>query len=186
MWTALRFTFITFILSGLLYPLLMTGLAQLLFPLQANGSLVHDQKGVVIGSLLIGQSFTRPEYFHPRPSANGYDGANSGGYNQGATNQKLLSRVQVAAKNYRQQTGAEVQWVPVDAVTASGSGLDPHISLANAKGQAVRVAHARHLNGRQVEHLIAQYTEQSPFGEGPYVNVFRLNLALDQVTSGAK
>jgi len=178
MWTAIRFTFLTFILSGLVYPLLMAGLAQTLFPEQANGSLLKNEKGQVIGSALIGQAFTKSAYFHPRPSANNYDAANSGGYNQGSTNKKLIDRVQKDAKTYQQENGLPA---PMDAVTASASGLDPNISLANALTQSSRVALARKLNVETVRDLLQKNTEQSVFGDGSYINVLKINLALDQL-----
>lgn len=177
MLTAIRFTLLTFILCGLVYPLLLTGMAQVLFPEQANGSLLKNNKDQIIGSTLIGQAFTKPEYFHPRPAANNYDAANSGGYNQGATNQKLLDRINKDAKAYRALNQSAA---PIDAVTASASGLDPHISLENALVQSARVAQVRKLDVQSVKKLIQQNSEDSILGDGPYVNVFNLNLALDK------
>lgn len=179
MWTAMRFTLLTFVLSGLIYPLAMTGLAQVFFPEQANGSLLKSSNNEVIGSTLVGQVFTHAEYFHSRPSANNYDAANSGGYNQGATNRNLIERVQKESRTYQQQNPAS-RGIPIDAVTASGSGLDPHISLANAMQQAPRVARARKLSPQVVQQLVLLHQERSFLTETPYVNVLRMNLALDQ------
>jgi K+-transporting ATPase ATPase C chain len=173
------------VLLGIVYPLIMTGIAQVAFPNQANGSLVRDSSGNVVGSALLAQAFTQPQYFHPRPSAagaNGYDATASGGSNLGPTNQKLIDTVQSNADAYRQDNGlsADAQ-VPVDAVTASASGLDPDISPANALLQVHRVAAARGLSDDQVRSLVNQYTEGRTLfvlGE-PRVNVLKLNLALD-------
>jgi len=177
---ALRFTFIVFLISGIVYPLLITSLGQTLFPKQANGSLIINPQGVVIGSSLIGQNFTRPEYFHPRPSANGYDAANSGGSNYGATNQKLINRIQADALAY-QQANSDSKTIPVDAVTASASGLDPDISISNALAQVNRVAMSRHLEPKEVRQLVLKHQEQPLFTERPYVNVLQLNMALDSL-----
>src|SRR5579864_180336 len=151
--TAVLMTVVLTVLLGIVYPLLMTGIAQVLFPSQANGSLVKDASGNVVGSALLAQGFTQPQYFHPRPSAagsNGYDATASGGSNLGPTNQKLIDAVQSNADTYRQENGlaADAQ-VPVDAVTASASGLDPDISPANAL-QVHRVASARGVSDDQV------------------------------------
>jgi K+-transporting ATPase ATPase C chain len=175
---ALRFTLIIFLLSGVVYPLAVTGLGQALFPEQANGSLIRNEDGVVIGAKLIGQNFSRPEYFHPRPSANGYDGANSGGANYGATNRKLIERIQAEMKVY-QHNNASTSAVPMDAVTTSASGLDPHISLENALNQVPRVARARHLPPTEVKKLVLSQQEKSLFNKMACVNVLRLNRTLD-------
>jgi K+-transporting ATPase ATPase C chain len=173
------------VLLGIIYPLLMTGIAQVAFPHQANGSLLRDNSGSVIGSSLLAQNFTSPQYFHPRPSAagaDGYDAAASGGSNLGPTNQKLIDAVSDRAASYRQENAlAPDAPVPVDAVTTSASGLDPDISPANAVLQAGRVAKARNLTENEVRAMIDQYTEGRTLGilGEPRVNVLRLNLALD-------
>ena len=187
--TGLVMTLLLTLLTGLAYPLAMTGLAQVLFPHQANGSLLRDAEGAVIGAELVGQVFSRPEYFHPRPSAagdDGYDASASGATNLGPTNQRLIDLVRARAAAYRQENGlAGDSPVPVDAVTASASGLDPHISRANALLQVPRVARARGLSQEQVRALVDRYTEGrtlSILGE-PRVNVLKLNLALDRLQS---
>jgi K+-transporting ATPase ATPase C chain len=173
------------ILTGVAYPLAMTGLAQVFFPSQANGSLVTDAKGNVIGSTLIGQNFSQPQYFHPRPSAagaNGYDATASGGSNLGPTNQKLIQTVADRAAAYRQENGLAANApVPVDAVTASGSGLDPEISPANAYLQVARVATARKMSEADVRAVVDRHVQGAflwVFGE-PRVNVLQLNMDLD-------
>ena len=183
--TAALMTVVLTVLLGIIYPLIMTGIAQVLFPNQANGSLVRDRSGDVVGSALLAQGFSQPQYFHPRPSAagtNGYDATSSGGSNLGPTNQKLIDTVRSNADAYRQENGlAADAKVPVDAVTASASGLDPDISPANALLQAPRVATARGLSEDQVRAMVNQYTDGRTLfflGE-PRVNVLKLNLALD-------
>ncbi|HEY9687399.1 MAG TPA: potassium-transporting ATPase subunit KdpC [Coleofasciculaceae cyanobacterium] len=179
MFTAIRFTILILTLGGILYPLAMTGLGQVLFPHQANGSLTRLSSGQVVGSELLGQAFAKPEYFHPRPAVNGYDASNSGGSNLGATSKKLIERLSQDAAAYQKENQRN-QAIPVDAVTASASNLDPHISLANALAQAPRVAAARHLSVAEVQQLISRHQEYPPLAEAPYVNVLILNLALDK------
>ena len=167
-----------------LYPLIVFGIGQAAFRDQANGSLITDKDGTVRGSKLLGQSFTAAQYFHPRPSAagNGYDAANSSGSNLGPTSQKLNDAIKERIAAYRKENGLrDTDSVPADAVTASGSGLDPHISLRNAELQAARVAKERALSVAQVRALIYQNTDSADLGVlgDPGVNVLRLNLALD-------
>jgi potassium-transporting ATPase KdpC subunit len=167
-----------------LYPLVVFGIGQALFRDKANGSLIVDSKGTTRGSRLLGQQFTGEKYFHSRPSAagNGYDGLSSGGSNLGPTSQKLHDQIAQNVSDYRTQNGLATNApVPADAVTASGSGLDPHISPENAELQAARVAKARGLELVKVRDLIARYTERPDFGVlgEPGVNVLELNLALD-------
>jgi K+-transporting ATPase ATPase C chain len=178
-------TIVLTVLFGVVYPLVMTGVGQVLFPSQANGSLVRDSSGNVIGSTLLGQNFAQPQYFHPRPSAagtDGYDPTSSGGSNLGPTNQKLIDTVNDRITAYRTENGLSSDVaVPVDAVTASASGLDPDVSPANALLQVGRVARARGMSEEQVRTLVTQSTEGRTFfilGE-PRVNVLKLNLALD-------
>lgn len=171
-----------------IYPLVVFGIAQTVFHDKANGSLIVDKDGTVHGSKLLGQGFTAEKYFHPRPSAagNGYDAANSSGSNLGPTSQKLNDAIKDRVAAYRAENGLkETDSVPADAVTASGSGLDPHISLRNAELQVLRVAKARGLDMDKVRALIKQNTDSadmSVLGE-PGVNVLQLNLALDAVAS---
>ena len=172
-----------------LYPLLVFGIGQVLFPAKANGSLIVDASGVVRGSRLIGQPFTADKYFHPRPSSagNGYDPTSSGGSNLGPTSQKLRDAIAQNVADYRTQNGMATNApVPADAVTGSASGLDPHISMENARLQADRVAKARSLSIEKVRELIQQYTDPADLGflGDPGVNVLRLNLALDATGTG--
>ena len=182
---ALRITLVLTVLTGLLYPGVVTGLCQLLFPQQANGSLI-TQNGRVIGSSLIGQNFARPEYFQPRPSAagsDGYDPTASSGSNYGPTSQKLTDRVKASVEKFRKENPDYSGPLPADLVTASGSGLDPDLSPASAEVQAPRIAKARGLTLDQVQQLISRFTEDRDLGflGEPRVNVLRLNLALDQL-----
>src|SRR5215475_4562378 len=179
--TAILMTIVTTVLLGLIYPLVVTGIAQVIFHGKANGQLI-ERNGQVIGSRIIGQPFTSPGYFRSRPSAagtNGYDAAGSSGTNYGPTNKKLIDRVNVdAAKLQAEYPGKPV---PVDLVTTSASGLDPHISPAAAEFQAPRVAKERGMSPDEVRGLVREHTEGRQFfilGE-PRVNVLELNLALD-------
>lgn len=178
--TAVLMTIATTVLLGIVYPLLVTGLAQVLFRDKANGQLMV-KNGQAIGSRLIGQAFSGPGYFHSRPSAagSGYDAANSGGTNLGPTNRKLIERVRGdAAALHAENQGAAV---PVDLVTTSASGLDPDITPAAALFQVPRVARSRGLSEEQVRGLVLQHVEPRQFGVlgEPRVNVLQLNLALD-------
>jgi potassium-transporting ATPase KdpC subunit len=169
-----------------LYPLIVFGISQLLFRDQANGSLITGADGSIRGSRLLGQAFSDPKYFHPRPSAagNGYDATSSGGSNLGPTSQKLKDAIQDRVTAYRAENGlSESAPVPADAVTASGSGLDPHISLQNAELQIPRVVKARGVAEEKVRELIRQNTNGRDFGVfgEPGVNVLQLNRALDQL-----
>jgi potassium-transporting ATPase KdpC subunit len=177
---AFRITLALTVLTGVLYPGAVTGLCQLLFREQANGSLVVKD-GHVVGSSLIGQTFTRPEYFHPRPSAAGYDAAASAGSNLGPTSRKLIDRVKADIEQFRKENPDYHGPIPADLVTASGSGLDPHISPASAQAQAARIAKARGVPVERVNELIAQQTEGPALGflGDPRVNVLELNLALN-------
>ncbi|HEV3042021.1 MAG TPA: potassium-transporting ATPase subunit KdpC [Candidatus Angelobacter sp.] len=179
--TAILMTIVTTILLGIGYPLLVTGLARL-WPDKANGQLIR-KNGVVIGSRIIAQPFTGATYFHPRSSAagnNGYDATNSGGTNWGPTNQKLIDRVRGDVATLQAENPGKP--IPVDLVTASGSGLDPHISPAAADFQILRVAKARGISEREVASLVAAHTEGRQFGflGELRVNVLELNLALDE------
>lgn len=178
------------IVAGGIYPLASWGLAQGLFPGRANGSLVA-RDGRVVGSSLIGQSFQSPAYFHPRPSAagDGYDAERSGGSNLGPLSKALVETVRARAAAYRTENGLAADAdVPVDAVTASGSGLDPHITPANARIQARRVARARGLSEAEVLRRVEAFTEGRTLGilGDPRVNVLLLNLSLDGVRDAGK
>jgi potassium-transporting ATPase KdpC subunit len=180
---AFRLTLVLTVLTGVIYPAVVTGIAQVVFPTQANGSL-ETVGGRVVGSRLIGQNFTRPEYFHPRPSAAGagYDAGASSGSNLGPTSRKLIDRVKGSIAQYRQENPGHTGPIPADAITASGSGLDPHISPANAGIQAARVAAARGVDIGRVRSLVVAATEEpwlGLFGE-PRLNVLALNLSLDR------
>jgi K+-transporting ATPase ATPase C chain len=173
-----------------IYPLIVFGLGQALFPQKANGSLIISADGTVKGSRLLGQQFTADKYFHSRPSAagNGYDSTSSGGSNLGPTSQKLRDSIAQNVADYRTQNGLATNApVPADAITASGSGLDPHISAENAYLQAPRVAKSRSLPLEKVRALIGEHTDQADLGVfgDPGVNVLELNLALDALTSAA-
>ncbi len=179
---ALRVTFFTFILTGLAYPLLVTSLAQLIFPNQANGSLVRGGNGNIVGSELLGQRFKSPGYLQPRPSAASYDASASGGSNLGPTSRKLLARTQAdVARLCSSHTTATA--VPKDLATASASGLDPHISPEAAWWQATRIAQARGVALSRVQDVIIASTEGRDWGllGEPRVNVLMTNLALDRL-----
>lgn len=171
------------VLTGLVYPAVVTGLAQVLFPAKAHGSLI-GKDGKVVGSVLIGQTFTKPEYFHPRPSAAGagYDASASSGSNYGPTSQKLIDRVKASVAQYRAENPDYTGDIPADAVTASASGLDPHISPANAAIQVGRVAKARGASLGEVQTLVDRWTEHPWLGfiGEPRVNVLQVNLGLDE------
>jgi K+-transporting ATPase ATPase C chain len=171
------------LLTGIAYPLAVTGVAQVAFPGRADGSLI-ERGGRVVGSRLIGQAFTEPRYFHPRPSAagEGYDGMASSASNLGPANPELIDEVRARSAAYRRENDLRPgQRVPIDAVTTSGSGLDPDISVANARLQAARVARARSLDLNVVQALIEEHTDGRSLGflGEPGVNVLELNLALD-------
>jgi K+-transporting ATPase ATPase C chain len=168
-----------------LYPLVVFGVSQTLFEDKANGSLIVSKDGTIRGSKLLGQNFSGEKYFHPRPSAagNGYDASNSGGSNLGPTSQKLNDAIKERIEAYRKENGLkDSEAVPADAVTASGSGLDPDISVRNAELQAPRVAKARGLTVQKVFELLRANTDAADLGflGDPGVNVLRLNLALDE------
>ena len=179
--TAVLMTIVTTVLLGLVYPLVVTGLAQVIFPEKANGQLIQRGDGTLIGSRIIGQPFVGPGYFHSRPSAAGagYDAGASSGSNLGPTSQKLKDRVQLDI--LRVQAENPGQPVQIDPVTASGSGLDPHISPAGAEFQLARVARDRGITADQVRQLVTTHTEGRQFGflGEPRVNVIELNLDLD-------
>jgi K+-transporting ATPase ATPase C chain len=185
--TAFLMTIATTILLGVLYPLLITVVAQVLFKDKANGQLRY-RNGVAIGSRIIAQPFTSAKYFHPRPSAagnNGYDAGNSGGTNFGPTNQKLIDRIQADAKTLHDENPS--QPIPVDLITTSASGLDPEITPAAAEFQIPRVARERGLPESTIRDLVQKHTDQRDLGllGEPRVNVFELNLALDDLSRQA-
>ena len=180
--TAVLMTIVTTILFGVIYPLAVTGLSQVIFPDKANGQLIKRADGAVIGSRIIGQPFAGPGYFHPRPSAAGaagYDAGASSGSNLGPTNKTLIDRVRADARKLQEENPG--QPVPIDLVTTSGSGLDPHISPAAAEFQVPRVARERVLSADEVRRVVAMHTEGRQFGflGEPRVNVLELNLDLD-------
>jgi K+-transporting ATPase ATPase C chain len=186
--TALRMTLVLTVLTGIAYPVVLVGLAHLLFPRQAEGTLVW-RDGHVVGSLLIGQNFASARYFHPRPSAagaRGYDASSSSGSNLGPTNRQLIDLVRSRASALREhEPGINHGEIPVDIVTASASGLDPEITPAAAEVQVPRVAKARGLDERAVRLLVTRYTKGRTLGllGEPGVNVLELNLALDNLAS---
>lgn len=180
--TAILMTIVTTVLLGLIYPLVVTGLAQVIFPDQANGQLIKKD-GVIIGSRIIGQPFGGPGYFHSRPSAAGaagYDAGGSSGSNLGPTNQKLIDRVKADVERLQAENPGKP--VPIDLVTTSGSGLDPHISPAAAEFQIPRIARERKMSESEVRQVVNAHTEGRQFGflGEPRVNVLELNLDLDK------
>ncbi len=182
---ALRVTFATLVLTGLIYPVLLTGIAQVLLPDRANGSLVSDESGRVVGSELIGQPFTRPGYLWPRPSAagaNGCDASASSGSNLGPTSQKLHDRVAADLERLRAANPDAAGPVPAELVATSASGLDPHLSPEAALWQAPRVAHARNVDPERIRAVIESQIEGRTLGflGEPRVNVLLVNLALDR------
>jgi potassium-transporting ATPase KdpC subunit len=184
---AIRFTLVTTLVLGIGYPLLVTGFAQLALRKQADGELI-TRNGVIVGSALIGQSFSSDKYFHSRPSAagNGYDASNSSGSNYAQSNQKLVTRIQGDVT--KASTDNPSQPVPIDLVTTSGSGLDPDITPAAALYQVHRVAQARNLGNEQVTRLVNEHITSRQFGflGEPRVNVLQLNLALDALSGATK
>jgi len=185
-WVAIKMTIALTLLTGIVYPIAMVGLAHLLFPRQADGSLIV-RDGQVVGSALIGQNFSSPRYFHPRPSAagdKGYDAANSGASNLGPTNKTLIETVRSRVSTLREhEPGINHGAIPVDMVTASGSGLDPEITPAAAEIQVPRVAKVRGLSEAAVHSLVSTYTRGRTLGVlgEPGVDVLELNLALDNL-----
>jgi len=182
---ALRATFATLVLTGILYPLAMTGLAQVVAPVQAGGSLVSDENGQVVGSALIGQPFTKASYVWPRPSAagaNGWDGTASSGSNLGTTSQKLHDRAKAEVERLSAANPDAPGPIPAELVAASASGLDPHLSPGAALWQAPRVARARNVDPERVRAVIESQVEPRTIGflGEPRVNVLLLNLALDR------
>jgi K+-transporting ATPase ATPase C chain len=180
--TALLMTIVTTVLFGLVYPLAVTGIAQLAFPDKANGQLIKHPDGTIAGSKIIGQPFSGPGYFHPRPSAagTGYDAGASAGSNLGPTNQKLIDRVKADVATLHVENPGKP--VPIDLVTTSASGLDPHISPAGADFQIPRVARERGMTESELGSLVAKHTEGRTLGVlgEPSVNVLLLNLELDE------
>jgi K+-transporting ATPase ATPase C chain len=182
---ALRVTAVTLVLTGLVYPLVTTGLARLIFPWRSAGSFVKDEHGHLVGSELIGQGFQKPDYFHPRPSAagkDGWDATSSSGTNLGPTSKKLRESTSAALQKLVEENPDAHGPAPVELVTSSGSGLDPHLSPAAALWQVPRVARARHVSEERIRMLVESVTERRDLvvlGE-PRVNVLTLNLALDR------
>jgi len=183
---AFRATLVTLLVTGVAYPLLCTGLAQVLFPSRANGSLLHDDAGRAVGSSLIGQGFAAPGYFQPRPSAagdKGFDANNSSGSNLGPTSKKLRDRVTADVARLKAANPDASGEVPAELVTTSASGLDPHLSPEAVRWQLLRVAHSRGVSPERIAPLIEDQLEGRDFGflGEPRVNVLLLNLALDRL-----
>jgi K+-transporting ATPase ATPase C chain len=180
---AIAITVVLTVLLGIIYPLVVTGLAQVMYPAKAAGSLI-EKDGKVIGSSLIGQPFTGPGYFHSRPSAagTGYDATASGGSNFGPTSRKLMDNVRTVAESLREENPGTP--IPIDLVTASASGLDPHITPAAAEFQVPRISRERGLTSDEVRRIVREHTEGRQFGllGEPRVNVLELNLALDELS----
>ena len=188
--TSIIATIVLAIICSGLYPVVVWAIGQVIFPYQANGSLIEAKDGTLVGSALLAQGFSGEKYFHPRPSSagTGYDPTSSGGSNLGPTSQKLIDGIKQNVEAYRKDNGlADNVLIPADAVTNSGSGLDPHISLENALLQAPRVAKARNIDIAAVKKAIQGATENSiiRIGGEPGVNVLKLNLALDNLASAA-
>jgi K+-transporting ATPase ATPase C chain len=181
-WIGIRVFLVAFIVLGIAYPLLVTGVATVAMPAQARGSLVRSADGAVVGSALLGQVFDAPGYFHSRPSASDYDPLRSGGTNLGPTSRLLAERVGSDARAMRSGTSVPTGGLPSDAITASGSGLDPDISPANALSQVPRVASARGVDAAEVRRMVEDAIVGRDLGfiGEPRVNVLRLNLALDR------
>jgi potassium-transporting ATPase KdpC subunit len=182
---ALRVTLVTLVVTGLLYPFIMTGIAQVLFPWRANGSLVTGDTGQIIGSEAIAQGFANPAYFQPRPSAageNGYDAASSSGSNLGTTSKKLQDRVKEDLDRLKKENHEALGPVPSELVTTSSSGLDPHLSPEGMLWQVPRVAKGRNVSAERVKAVVDSYIEGRTFGilGEPRVNVLLVNLALDR------
>jgi K+-transporting ATPase ATPase C chain len=179
---AIRMTLVLTVLTGMIYPALVTGIAKIVFPKQASGSLI-EVDGRIVGSELIGQKFSKPEYFQGRPSGagDGYDAANSGSPNLGPTNKALADRIEAGAEKFHQENPDFTGAIPADLLTSSASGLDPHISPGSAAAQIPRVAKARGIAPAQVQELVDSHTEPRQLGflGEPRVNVLKLNLALD-------
>ena len=186
--TAILAAVATLLLTGVIYPVAMTGLASLLFPDQATGSWIRDEKGRIVGSELLGQPFSKPGYFQMRPSAAGYgyDATASGGSNFGPASQKLRDRVAAEVRRLRQENPDAAGEIPAELVTASASGLDPDLSPASVRWQIPRVAKARGVAPERIEMLVASSVEGRTLGflGEPRVNVLRLNLALDRQFGG--
>jgi potassium-transporting ATPase KdpC subunit len=184
---AIWYTLVTTVIFGLIYPLVVTGLAQVLFPGKANGQLI-EESGKVVGSRIIGQAFTGPGYFHPRPSAagTGYDSTASGGSNYATTNKALIDRVNGDVQKLHAENPSAA--IPADLVTSSGSGLDPEISPASAEFQIPRVARERQISEAELRSIVARHTEAQQFGflGEPRVNVLELNLDLDALSSSKR